>query len=253
MSELRDMSDMSDMSDLTTAWLAQAGLSGPREAAYFALAVLALNATPGVDMLLTMTRTLQGGLRAGFAAAAGITAGCAVHALAAALGLSALLALSATAFSVVKWLGAAYLLWLAWGLLRAALWAPAPAGDAADARAEADGTAPAVATVAHPSGAVDFRKGLFTNVLNPKVGLFFLAFLPQFIAASTPHKSLAFALLGAWFVVQGGLFLVGLVLLSGSLRRVRWSASAGRWAQGLAAALFAALAMRLALVLGPAA
>ena len=89
----------------------------------FALAVLVLNATPGVDMLLTVGRTLAGGPRAGLAAAAGITAGSVVHVLAAAFGLAALLAVSSTAFMAIKWAGAAYLLWLAAGMLRAA-WRP---------------------------------------------------------------------------------------------------------------------------------
>ena len=75
---------------------------------------LVLNATPGVDMLFTLSRTLQHGWRTGMAAALGITAGCVVHTVAAALGLAALLATSALAFTAIKWLGAAYLLWLAW-------------------------------------------------------------------------------------------------------------------------------------------
>ena len=86
----------------------------------FLAAVLVLNATPGVDLLLTVSRTAQSGARAGIMAALGINAGCALHALAAAFGLAALLAWSATAFSALKWAGAAYLLWLAFGMLRSA-------------------------------------------------------------------------------------------------------------------------------------
>jgi len=219
--------------------LATIGLAGPQELLLFMTAVFILNATPGVDLLLTVTRTLQGGARAGVAAALGISAGCVVHALAAAFGLAALLAVSATAFAAIKWLGAAYLLWLAWGMARTA-WR----GGSAPARADA-----AAASAAAPRGAwVDFRTGLVTNVLNPKVALFFLAFLPQFIAAGTPNKALAFLGLGAMFVLQGTLFLLGVVALAVRLRTLPASPRAVRWLHGLGAALFAGLALRLASV-----
>src|SRR5215470_14121752 len=94
---------------------------GTHDLALFLLATLVLNATPGVDLLLTLSRTLQGGARAGIAAALGISSGCLVHTLAGALGLAPLLAASALAFSLIKWVGAAYLLWLAFGMLREAL------------------------------------------------------------------------------------------------------------------------------------
>ena len=94
---------------------------GTHSLALFATTVFVVNATPGVDMMLTLTRTLRYGVRGGLAAALGVMAGCVVHALAAALGLAALIAASAAAFSVLKWLGAAYLLWLAFGMLKSAL------------------------------------------------------------------------------------------------------------------------------------
>ena len=94
------------------------GLASWQQAGVFAVAVLLLNATPGVDLLLTVTRTLAGGARAGLAAAAGIELGCVVHALAAAFGLAALLAVNPAAFTVLKWAGAAYLVWLAVGMAR---------------------------------------------------------------------------------------------------------------------------------------
>jgi len=208
------------------------GLAGPQELLLFMTAVFVLNATPGVDLLLTVSRTLQAGARAGSAAALGIGAGCVVHALAAAFGLAALLAVSSAAFAAIKWLGAAYLLWLAWGMARSA-WRGEP------------GMADAVA--ARPSSAwQEFRTGLVTNVLNPKVALFFLAFLPQFIAASTPDKTVAFLGLGAVFVVQGTVFLLAVVALAARLRRLPSSPRAARWLNGLGAVLFAALAVRLA-------
>ena len=208
------------------------GLAGWHELGLFMAAVFVLNATPGVDLLLTVSRTLQGGARAGAAAALGVSSGCVVHALAAAFGLAALLAVSSAAFAAIKWLGAAYLLWLAWGMARAA-W-----------RGGAGAAAPGPA--APRSAWADFRTGLVTNVLNPKVALFFLAFLPQFIAAGTPHKTLAFLGLGAVFVVQGTLFLLAVVVLSARLRRLPSSPRAVRWLNGAGAALFAVLAVRLA-------
>ena len=199
----------------------------------FALTVLVLNATPGVDLVFTVSRTLQHGVRTGLAGAAGISAGCVVHALAAAFGLAALLAVSTTAFAVLKGIGAAYLVWLAVGMLRSAL---QPAG--------ATTTAGTIAPV--PLGRV-FRQGLLTNVLNPKVALFFLAFLPQFIDADAPHKTLAFLALGVWFVLQSALFLVALVVLTARLRHLgRGSANPGRWLNGLGGVLFLGLAVRLA-------
>ena len=101
--------------------------------ALFALTCLVLNATPGVDMAFTLVSTLRGGVKAGLAAAAGICAGCSVHTAAAALGLAALLAASSAAFTVIKCAGAAYLLWLAIGMLRAGLRRPPTATNAAPA------------------------------------------------------------------------------------------------------------------------
>jgi threonine/homoserine/homoserine lactone efflux protein len=203
----------------------------------FMLATLVLNATPGVDLLLTVSRTLQSGVRAGTLAALGISAGCVLHALAAAFGLAALLAMSATAFALVKWAGAAYLAWLGIGLLRAAWRAPASAAAA---------TTPAPIQAMPVSMAAEFRRGLLTNLLNPKVALFFLAFLPQFIPALTPHKTAAFLALGAIFVAQGTLFLLAVVVLSARLARRPAVARGARWLQALGGLLFLGLALRLA-------
>ena len=212
-------------------------LPGPAQAAVFATAVFLLNATPGVDFLLTVTRTLQGGARAGVAAVLGINAGCVVHALAAAFGLAALLAVHPAAFLLIQWAGAAYLVWLGVGMLRQA-WR---GGAATAAAAAPEGTA------VRPWLA-DFRTGLLTNVLNPKVALFFLAFLPQFVPAASPDKTLSFLLLGGWFVVQGLLFLLVLVALAARLSRLsrlQASGTARRVLNGLGGALFIALAVRL--------
>jgi len=151
----------------------------------FVLAGLLLNLTPGPDVLFIITHALRRGLRAGVAAALGIGAGCFVHILAAALGVSALLAASGTAFTVLKWVGAAYLLWVGLRMLRSS--APAPMGlDAPES----------VASQARQAGTIDlkgiFFSGFATNALNPKVALFFLAFVPQFIAPTEADKPQVF-------------------------------------------------------------
>lgn len=213
---------------------------GPAQLAAFALAVFVLNATPGVDLLLALSRTVQGGVGAGLAAAAGITAGCAVHVLAAASGLAALLALHPQAFAALQWVGAAYLVWLGLQLLRSAL-RPAPAAEPAAA-------APLAGAGTGTAWAAEFRRGLLTNVLNPKVALFILAFLPPFVPAASPDKTLSFLLLGAWFMMQGGLFLLGVVLLADRLaQRARHRAGQRlrRALQATAGSMFIALAWRV--------
>src|SRR5690606_22565673 len=136
----------------------------------FVVAGLLLNLTPGVDVFFIVSRALRQGVRAGLIASLGITAGCCAHIVAAALGVSALVAASATAFMLLKWAGAAYLVWIGIGMLRAR--EPALAAQmAAGGRAGAAGLAPG-------EGWQVFRRGFLTNALNPKVALFFLAFVP---------------------------------------------------------------------------
>lgn len=207
-------------------------LPGPAQAAVFATAVFLLNATPGVDFLLTVSRTLQAGARAGVAAALGISAGCGVHALAAAFGLAALLAVHHEAFVAIQWAGAAYLIWLGAGMLLQAWRGPSSAPMAA----QAAGTR---------SAWVEFRTGLLTNILNPKVAFFFLAFLPQFVPAASPSQTLSFLLLGAWFIVQGTVFLLGLVAVAAQLQKVSTSGRITRVLNALGGVLFIALAWRI--------
>ncbi len=152
---------------------------------------LLLNLTPGQDTMFILGRSLTGGLRSGIAAAVGIAIGTLCHTLAAALGLSAILATSALAFSIVKLAGAAYLIFLGAKLLISRSVAAPPAG-------------PSGASGVDPRSAM--RQGILTNVLNPKVALFFLAFLPQFIEPASTTKTLAFLVLGATFITTGFLW-----------------------------------------------
>ena len=171
--------------------------SGIDNLGLFIMAGVLLNLTPGPDVLYIMTHALRSGWRAGAVAALGITAGCFVHATAATLGVSALLAASSTAFSMLKWLGAAYLVYVGWSMLRAGGSGRSIASQDAPRRRVPDG--PATVTGGRSALRGIFFKGFWTNVLNPKVALFFLAFLPQFIAAGASNKSLSFLLLGLIF------------------------------------------------------
>jgi threonine/homoserine/homoserine lactone efflux protein len=207
--------------------------------AAFLVASLVLAVTPGPGVVYIVARTLAQGRAAGLASVAGVALGNLGNALGASLGLAALFAVSAAAFDVVKWAGAAYLLWLAWQALRR----PAPAGTAMPAGV---GAAPALARI--------FRDGFLVALLNPKTALFFAAFLPQFIAdpAGAAGPGLAqTALLGLLFVTVAALSDSAYVLLasvlgrafagSGAASRSRArAATAGRYAS---AATFAGLAL----------
>lgn len=175
----------------------------------FMLAGVLLNLTPGPDVLYIVNRSLRGGLKLGLVAAWGITAGCCVHVAAAALGLGALLNTSVDAFNLIKWLGAAYLLWMGVRLL----WRQTKAPTDSDEK-----TFLSLAEV-HPAGQFPTKSkfamrdvffGAFaTNVLNPKVALFFLAFVPQFIPAQAPDPTVSFLLLGGLFNVNSWLVSMG--------------------------------------------
>lgn len=202
----------------------------------FALAGIVLNLTPGPDVLLVVRHALRCGARAGCLAGLGVAAGCLVHVSAGALGLSALLAGSSQAFVMLKWLGAVYLLYVAWGLLRCAL-APTPQSFFADVTRDGMVSARGV-----------FLQGFTTNVLNPKVALFFLAFVPQFIPAEAQGKALYFLALGILFTANG--LLVSSAYAWGAAwmaRRVALLQSAMRVLDGVAGCLFAAFGIQLAL------
>ena len=200
---------------------------GTHDLAVFVISGLLLNITPGADSLYIATRSASQGVRAGVAAVVGIGLGCCVHVVAAALGLSAILATSARAFSVVKWVGAAYLVYLGLSMLRRCA-TQAPASVAA---------APWRTVVA---------QGFLTNVLNPKVALFFLAFLPQFVLPSAANKPLAFLFLGLIFAVNGVLWCLFLAWAAARVGTLGVGPrTARRFSRGVGA-LFVALGLRLA-------
>jgi threonine/homoserine/homoserine lactone efflux protein len=196
---------------------------------FIATAVL-LIITPGQDTFFILGRSLSGGRVAGIAAALGVSAGSVVHTLLAALGLSALLTTSPHAFVVVKLAGAAYLVFIG---IRAIL--SRSQGHAGAPRGAADGYWPA------------FRQGVLTNLLNPKVALFFLALLPQFIEAASTRKVAAFMALGLSFVALGVAWCVLLAITAASLRAVFLRRPAmTQVLDKLAGAMFIGLGLKLA-------
>lgn len=196
----------------------------------FIAAGLLLNLTPGPDVLFIVSQGLRSGVRAGVVAALGISAGCLVHVLAAAVGVGALITGSATAFNVLKALGAAYLVVMGLRML-------ARRGDAA---ALSDSATLPMRQV--------FLRAFWTNALNPKVALFFLAFLPQFIAPGTPDASWSFLALGLVFTLNSTGVNVGYGVLAawiaGRLAALRRGLV---WMDRMAGALFVGFGLRLAL------
>lgn len=210
---------------------------------------LLLNLTPGPDVLYVTAHGLKGGARTGMVAALGITAGCFVHVVAAALGVSALVAASATAFAALKWLGAAYLVWVGMTLLLARK-KSAINNIAMDDRL--------TRTITEIDLKKVFRQGFWTNALNPKVALFFLAFVPQFIAPQAADKTQAFLLLGALFSVNGLWVNIGWALLAADAARRLGTVqhrldAATRWLDRIAGVMFIGFGLRLALSQRPAA
>ena len=214
----------------------------------FIAAGLLLNLTPGPDVMFIVAHAVRAGARAGVTAALGIAAGCLVHVAAAALGVSALLAASSAAFGVLKWVGAVYLVWVGVQMLRAALRPNATINIAVRADEEsAEGQLDAQT----PLGTV-FRRGFLTNVLNPKVALFFLAFVPQFIAPDTARPAWVFGVLGLLFTVNSLLVCTGWALAAAwAARQAGALQRATRWLDGVAGGLFIAFGVKLALTDAP--
>jgi threonine/homoserine/homoserine lactone efflux protein len=206
---------------------------GINEVWLFVLSGLLLNVTPGPDTAYIIGRSIQLGWRGGLAAALGITCGCLVHVFGAAIGLSALLLASSAAFAVVKLAGAAYLLFSGVQML---LSRP---------QAVAHITRPGDVT---PLGRV-FWQGALTNALNPKVALFFLAFLPQFVAADSPHKTLAFLVLGLIFIASGTLWCLAVAAFAAkAASRIRHSQGVMVWINRVLGGMFVYLGIRVAML-----
>lgn len=195
----------------------------------FVAAGLALNIVPGADMTFIIASAARGGRLDGIVAALGVGAGALVHILAAVLGLSAIIASSQAAFDLIKWIGAFYLIWVAFTLLRA------EAGPRESPRPPA-------------AGWRLFRAAMLVNLLNPKVALFFLAFLPQFVDPAAAMPALQILCLGLWFDAAGTLVNIAIAMAAAGtaarLRHIAWLGRAARW---LAATAMGALAVQLAL------
>ena len=170
-------------------------------------------------------------------AAISIGSGCLVHVFGAAIGLSALLAASSAAFKLIKWVGAAYLCYIGVMMLLSRAQADTP-----DEPRQVGAVAPREISLRQV-----FLQGALTNILNPKVALFFLAFLPQFVAADTPHKTAAFLLLGLIFVFNGTLWCLAVASFAArAAGRIRGSGQATRWINRALGGLFVYLGIRVA-------
>jgi len=206
---------------------------GINELWLFVVSGLLLNVTPGPDTAYIIGRSIQLGWRGGAVAAIGISSGCLVHVFGAAIGLSALLMTSSAAFAVVKLAGAAYLLFSGIQML---LSRPRPMADV-----KLQGEAIPLVRV--------FWQGALTNVLNPKVALFFLAFLPQFVAADSPHKMLAFLSLGLIFILNGTLWCLGVAAFAAkAASRIRQSDGVTVWINRVLGGMFIYLGFRVAML-----
>jgi len=204
---------------------------GTHDLALFILSGLLLNITPGQDVFYIVSRGASLGWKGGALAALGVGTGCFVHVFSAALGLSAILATSATAFTVVKFVGAAYLVWIGVSMWRNGHSHDHDAGQ-----------------MVHVSRRKVFSQGFLTNALNPKVALFFLAFLPQFVSSNAESKSLAFLFLGIVFTLNGT--LVNMIWAWSAARASSVFGSGGRyghWIKRAAGTLFIGLGIRLAM------
>lgn len=209
-------------------------MAGIQELSLFIFSCLLLNITPGPDSLLVMTRTAAQGWRAGTVAALGIGSGVMVHILAAALGLSALLATSAMAFTVVKVIGVVYLIYLGLSML---LRKKHPASE----------QAAVIAAIPLSYGNV-FLQGFLTNVLNPKVALFFVAFVPQFIVTGSADKAWSFIILGCIFNLSGMAWCFILVAVTSfASKRTAVSRTVTYWLEKGIGALFVGFGIKLAL------
>ena len=191
-----------------------------------------INLSPGPDMLYTAARSLSQGTKAGIFSALGIFTGCLFHTCAAVLGLSAILAQSAFWFSIIKYAGVAYLIYLG---IKSILNNKPPETELAKL------------------SAIPYRKifmqGFITNLLNPKVAIFFLSFLPQFINPSSPFIREQILFLGLWFDVQGTLILIVVAILTGYFSRILiGNKNFWKWQDKITGLILVALGIRMLFV-----
>lgn len=195
----------------------------------YLFACMALTISPGPDNIFVITQGLTRGRKAAIITALGMCSGITVHTTAAALGISAIFYSSAAAFNLVKYAGAVYLLYLAWKALR----------NSSSLQLSAERNLPATAL---------FRRGFIMNVLNPKVALFFLAFLPQFVAPASGKIPLQMLLLGLIFMLQAVIIFSTIGWFSGTIGRlIAAKPRSARYFDWLTAGVFALLGVRLAL------
>lgn len=197
----------------------------------FFLSALLLNLSPGPDMAYIVAQTAKNGKRAGFFAMFGSWSGAFVHVFFSVIGLSTILATSATAFTIVKWVGAAYLIWLGIQALRSngsTLSTDAP-------------------TSKINEGSI-FREGILVSILNPKVAIFFLAFLPQFVVIGAGPESAQLMLHGMLIILVAAFIEVPIVLIGSKVRNlINSSTSIGKWMDRTLGTLFVSLGIKLAL------
>lgn len=195
----------------------------------FLLTAVLLTATPGPDNLMVLSMGISGGRRAGIAFGLGCAVGCLSHTVLAVVGVSALLVASPTAFMLLKWAGGAYLLWLGVQALKKAGTGQLPA------RAAANKSVRSL-----------FQQGLIANAINPKVVLFFLSFLPQFVNEAQGHVEWQLGLLGVLFSLQAAILFGMLGYFSGAIGAwLSHRPAAGRWLDRAAGAIFVTLGLRM--------
>jgi len=198
----------------------------------FVLSCILLNITPGQDTMYILGRSVAQGRQAGVMSVLGIMTGVLVHTLLAAFGLSVILATSSLAFSIIKYAGAVYLVWLGFGFIIN----------------RKNGSALPDAPSSAPNPWKIFRQGVLTNLLNPKVALFFLSFLPQFVSVRSELVFLPFMTLGLVFFTTGSIWCLFLVYGSAWVSaRFRGRTSTGGLLRKLTGALFISLGIRLAM------
>jgi threonine/homoserine/homoserine lactone efflux protein len=202
--------------------------TGIQNFAAFLAAGILLNLTPGPDTFYILARSTSEGRASGVAAAFGINAGSLVHTALAVAGISVLLQASPVAFVVLKLVGAAYLVWLGIGMLR----------QKAPASAQVDRSGIGVAA--------SFRQGMLTNVLNPKVAIFFLAFVPQFVDGSAADAKAGVLLLSLTFVTTGTIWCLVLALVGAQLGRFLRSGPAATWLRRICGAAMLGFGVKLA-------